>query len=367
VLRFVAVFLSGMTALAPSAWGSTAAVAVSGEAVYFGYNQDHVSPAYIWYFAPERGRNGRVSFGYKDGFAWSSMNDQGLVFASMTVPVMPWSPARGTSTVGNIAEIIMNTCATVEEALEVFERHHTRHFRDTQYLLADSTGAAVAVSGLPGGELSVVHRDMPTLVLTNERLEVTPHRSARHVRAEQVLAGAPASLEQVRSALEATYQQGGLLTTVSVIYEPAAGRFHLYHAADFEKGQTIVLAEAFEGPRRPTPVKELFGADGRDLNELRQRAPRLYDTRVPLATEALSEYAGEYLGDGGVIGTIAVQDGALHLKRPQGSAVKLWPEGKDRFRMENGHQAYFFRDGGTVNGLSLSGEGAPRYAIRKPM
>jgi len=344
---------------------STVISADGNDGRYFAHNLDHVSPAYMWVQPPEPRRYGRVSFGFRDQQALSSMNDQGLCFAAVPVAHRPWPPEPWKSMVGLLPEIIMNTCATVEEALERFETYHCKQLRDTQYMFFDSTGAAAIVAGLPGGEISILHREGPALIMSNQRLEATAYRCPRYVRAEQLLAGAPPSLDGVRNALEATYQQGATFSTVSILYEPAQARIQFYHLGHFEESRSFSLEELFERGNRPVPVADLFEATPYTLHEFRQRKPRIYETRIPLPAQALSEYAGHYEGEHGPLGEIAVAGDGLSLTPPRATALSLWPEGRDRFRLKDGRMAIFQRNEGAIMGMALLDGNEERYSIRR--
>lgn len=351
----------------PDALACSVFTVADASGVYFGNNEDYVKPGYLWTVPARKGRLARICFGFEDRFMQGGMNERGLCFDASALPEVTWEKPKGKPSDRKLIERIMETCATVDEALAQFEAHHSPHLAKSQFMFADAGGAAAVVTGLPDGRLSVVRRSESALIMTNTRLEAAAYRCPRYVRAEQVLDAGTPGLARVRDALAAIRQTGPACTVYSTIYEPAARRFHVYEYGDFSTVRSfdfdVLLAE---GPH-DTALAALFDSAPGAFEARCGGDAQTYDTRVALSAEELAAYAGRYRGDqSGQVGTFAVEDGDLVFTSSQGHQLRVWPEGRDRFRMPDGGQVIFHRVNGAIAGLSVFGGGGYQSATRVP-
>ena len=93
-----------------------------------GNNEDFVEPGYVWFVPPAEGRLGRINFGFKgDRFVQGSMNEKGLCFDAAVTADIAWQPDPAKKDTENLLELIMDTCATVDEAETLFRTYNCKH------------------------------------------------------------------------------------------------------------------------------------------------------------------------------------------------------------------------------------------------
>ena len=333
-----------------------------GDTVLMGNNEDYVEPGYVWFAPARHGRHGRVNVGFANGFVQGSMNDQGLSFDAAVVPKVDWSAAPELPTPKNLIEMIMDECATVEQAIDYFRRHNCRHLDRSQFLFADATGDAAVIAWLPSTGLSIERMDGRQLIATNHRLAPSGYRCARHVRAQQVLAQREeTSLETVRAVLEAIHQHGpDAYTSYSTVYDLKARRVTIYNLAHFgEAVQFDLTAELARSrrKRRRLALADLFEqrTDPAVLTSLPQRSD--FGTGIRLSAEDLDRFAGVYSPTvAPEVRVRVLREGrALRVENPGQPPARLMPESATTFRITPDRGLVSFRVGsdGAVEGLTL--------------
>ncbi|MCU0856831.1 MAG: linear amide C-N hydrolase, partial [Pontiellaceae bacterium] len=95
--------------------------------VFFGNNEDYSNPdTKIWYEPGSEGKYGRVSFGFDDFFSQGGMNEKGLCFDGFATKLKKVikSPDKLDEGLGEIINIVMSECATVEDVLQLLSKYN---------------------------------------------------------------------------------------------------------------------------------------------------------------------------------------------------------------------------------------------------
>jgi hypothetical protein len=109
----------------------------------------------IWFVPAGDGHYGCAYVGFDDGRAQGGLNTKGLAFDWVAGYMEKWNPDRGMKGVrGNPSERMLETSATVEDAIAFFQTHREPEFSRARVLVADSTGAS-AIIGAKDGKLHV--------------------------------------------------------------------------------------------------------------------------------------------------------------------------------------------------------------------
>jgi len=117
-------------------------------------NEDWSNPKSRIWFVPAAGTNfGCVYVGFDDGFAQGGMNTEGLASDWVAGFHEPWSPDPSLPTSAGNRQLL-ETCATVEDAVAFFRGHRELGFYTARVLVADRTGAS-AIIGAKDGKLQV--------------------------------------------------------------------------------------------------------------------------------------------------------------------------------------------------------------------
>jgi penicillin V acylase-like amidase (Ntn superfamily) len=137
-----------------------------GEKVLVGNNEDapYSFPDKMW-FVPAIGKAyARVCFGWYC-FAQGGMNDQGLFIDWAVTPSAGKSKPDKPPFEGNIVERVLANCATVEEAVALFQKY-AYPGNDAHFLIADRAGSSVVGEWIDG-QFKPVRKSGPYQLITN--------------------------------------------------------------------------------------------------------------------------------------------------------------------------------------------------------
>ena len=107
----------------------------------------------IWFVPAEGQRHGCVYVGFDDGFPQGGLNTEGLASDWVAGATETWNPDPSLPTSAGNRQLL-ESCATVQEAIAFFRGHREMGFYTARILVADRTGAS-AIIGAKNGELHV--------------------------------------------------------------------------------------------------------------------------------------------------------------------------------------------------------------------
>ena len=117
-------------------------------------NEDWSNPkARIWFVPAGTKHYGCVYVGFDDGFAQGGLNRKGLASDWVAGFKEAWNPDPSLPTSAGNRQLL-ETCATVDEAIAFFRGHRELGFYTARILVADRTGAS-AIIGAKDGKLLV--------------------------------------------------------------------------------------------------------------------------------------------------------------------------------------------------------------------
>jgi len=197
-------------------------------------NEDWFNPATrLWFIPAGHGHMGCAYIGFDNGWAQGGLNEKGLAFDWVAgVPEKYAIDPQLKPVRGNPSERMLESCATVEDAIAFYRTYLEPDFRRSRIMIADRTGASVVI-GARNGKL---HFDRQ-------------HRSRgfgwANRQLEQELAKSPEPTLAASSAiLRACVQPGDGGTKYSNVFDL--------------KSAEIVL---FPDPRRNDPVRLTLAAE----------------------------------------------------------------------------------------------------------
>jgi len=366
-MRIAALFIA-VAAYFSSAHACSMFTVAHGDTVYFCNNEDFPSTGQIS-FVPGKGKRlGRVNLSLADGFVQGSMNERGLAFDCAALPEVPWTRDPAKKDVKNLLELIMDTCGSVDEALAMFDEYNCSHLASGQFMFADASGASAVVTWDPTNQFSLVRREKPYLLMTNDRIAWSGLRDPRYVLADRILAAAPApDLATCKAALSAMRQHGpAVYTCYTNIFAPKTRAIHLFNLGNLDEEVTLDLQAELAKGRRTIPLGELF-EHSPALDTIKTMPQTTYNTEITLPAETLAAYAGTYRAqqpDVTLVVTVDSGKGLLFSAAGQ-RAVGLMPESDHSFRFrESFGTVSFERDAtGRVTGLTMHRPG-DAHALR---
>ena len=111
--------------------------------IFAGNNEDWEDPySKMWFYPPENNKHGWIKFGWGSGFPQGGLNDQGLFWdaSSCAYLAMPVSEENKEIFAGALMQKVIEECANIEEALEIFANYYCEDQYKAQYLIGDSLG-----------------------------------------------------------------------------------------------------------------------------------------------------------------------------------------------------------------------------------
>jgi hypothetical protein len=327
-----------------------------------GNNEDWRNPlTKVWFLPAEKGKYGRMYVGFDNYYPQGGVNDQGLFFDATATPRKEAVLSKDRPVYGGILLAkMMEECATVEEALDLFGRYDLGFMEGAQFLIGDRKGASAVIEG------DVILRSAGRFqVLTNFRQSEYgdgPYPCRRFTAATKMLAEAPEiSVELFRDILDATHAGPPYPTQYSCIYDLKRGLVYLYHYHDFDHVVVLHLAEELSKGERFLDLPGLFVPQ-----EAVQRAiaPAIeqYETRVAgqrtagVDPQACAGLVGVYEAEGTSVGVTRAGDG-LYLRVEGQPSFELFPRAEAEFAhpfFDYDLRVSFERDqAGEVTGLTL--------------
>lgn len=363
-MRTLALAVTIILSTAVSAVPCTVFCGKRGDVVLAGNNEDWSSPhAVMTVVPPEEGKHGVVYFGFEGAPQQGGVNDRGLFFDYTATGLREATASKGRKKADPTALMhrVMTECATVKEALAVFEEHDLGFMKYHQTILGDRTGDSAIVEGD-----TVLRRAGDFQVVTNFHQSTVPPEKrtcTRFLAAERML-GDPrnVSVEGFRRILKAVRQD---ITQYSNIYDLTNNVVHLYLFHDFDLAVTLTLDQLFEKGKRVVKIRTLFPRNealtaymGKLEKAVEDRLAERGDAEV--AGKALDACVGTYMLEEMPEVKLSVAREGDHLvaRGAEGEPVRLRAESETRFyaiSAANGETdvTFLLGEGGAVTGMEI--------------
>jgi hypothetical protein len=234
--RYIIGALALATFTMPGVDACTIFVLTDTSRALFCNNEDWSNPkARIWFVPASDGCYGCAYVGFDDGRAQGGLNTKGLAFDWVAGFMEQWKPGPDLKGVrGNPSERMLESCATVEDAIAFYRTHREFGFSSAKILVADRTGASVIVGAEDG------------------RLQV---EKAKHSRGfgygrrtlDQMLAKSPEpTVANGVTILRACLQEGQYATKYSNVFDLKSGDIFLFPFPGREDEVKLNLAAELE-------------------------------------------------------------------------------------------------------------------------
>jgi hypothetical protein len=208
-------------------------------------NEDWKEPQTRVWFVPssrafwsDQKRHGCAYVGFANGWAQGGVNTEGLAFDWVAGYKAQWERSpRMKSAKGNPAERMLESCATIEEAVAFYQKYWEPGFSYARILVADCTGASVIIGAKDG------------------RLDINAAKQARGFGfggqvVEKMLAEDPApTLANAAKILRAARQEGQYATKYSNVFDLKSGIIFLFRFPEQPEAVQLNLAEELKKGR----------------------------------------------------------------------------------------------------------------------
>ena len=243
-------------ALTSRLYSCTAFYINKDQIVLVGNNEDWFNfNTRIWFTPAKNGNYGRVYFGFSDFIPQGGMNEKGLFFDCFTteqnkVVNSIQKPAYD----GNLNNLAMATCSSVEEVIKLFRSYNLEYFENSMVMFGDARGRSVIIEGD-----DFILNEGDYQICTNFYQSKTHAESIncwRYLKANKMLEeNSIFSVELCKEILKAVHVD---FTQYSTIYDLNKKKIYLYHYHNFENVVEIDLLEELAKGRQSYDIASLF-------------------------------------------------------------------------------------------------------------
>jgi hypothetical protein len=148
--------LAGLVLASLPARACTIFVLTDTNRALFCNNEDWLNPkTRIWFVPAGEGYYGAAYVGFNDGWAQGGLNTEGLAFDWVAGFNEKWEPDTNLPSIrGDSSRRMLESCATVKDAIAFHRSHREAGFWRAKILVADRSGASVII-GATNGQLQV--------------------------------------------------------------------------------------------------------------------------------------------------------------------------------------------------------------------
>lgn len=248
----------------PAVDACTIFVLTDSNRALFCNNEDWSNPkTRIWFVPGGEGYDGCAYVGFDNGWAQGGLNTKGLAFDWVAGFKEEWQPGPEMRRVrGNSSQRMLETCATVEDAVAYYREHREPAFSYAKILVADRTGTSVII-GAKDGRLHV------------EKANLCRGFGYGQRTLDEMLARNPEpTVASGANILRACVQNGQYATKYSNVFDLKSGDISLFLFPDQDDGVHLNLgAELKKGGHYydiPQVRPQLAQATGPLLNNMRR-------------------------------------------------------------------------------------------------
>ncbi len=220
-MKGIFTFVIGVV-LAVPVYACTIFVLTDAERTLFFNNEDYSNPATrIWFLPGSKGYYGIAYVGFDNDWAQGGVNTAGLAFDWVAGVNEQYVPGPNLlKPRGNPSERMLESCATVEEAIAFYQKYQEPSFSYARIMIADKSGASVII-GARNGQL-YFDRSSQSRGFGYGKKALDDH-----------LAKAPQpTVQGGLPILQACLQQGQYATKYSSIYDLRSGDIYLVPPGD---------------------------------------------------------------------------------------------------------------------------------------
>lgn len=237
--------------LSSNTLGCTIFTASNTDTVLVGNNEDwNNTNTRVWFLPAEKGKFGRVFFGYNEASPQGGMNEEGLFFDiyRITNPTYAPSDPQKLTYKGNLAEKILEECSTIEQAITLARKYNLPGLGYTKYMFVDSNGdSAIGSWDWSRNDLSIVRKNNDYQLLGDGEwiLQQLFEKDRQNI-----------SIERFRMMLDAAHKE--FKTVYSNVYDLKKREVYVYNQSNFDKVIKFNLADELPKGKHFYELPKLF-------------------------------------------------------------------------------------------------------------
>jgi hypothetical protein len=295
----IVILIAAIYLLESSLYACTAFCTSQDNLVLVGNNEDWKNPfTKIWYEPAQKGKYGRVYFGFDNYHPQGGMNEKGLVFDGFATSPNKIKKSLNKPTYGgNLIDKFMSECATVKEALRIFDKYNLQFMERAMFFIADEQGDSAIIEGD-----EIVHKNGKYQIITNfyqSQVKDGNIPCRRYQIAEAMLKNADGiCVDLCKRILAGTHQEGQYPTVYSNVYDLKKRVVYLYHFHNFQNEVRIDLIKELQKGKHTIDLPDLFPktyvAESFKNTKARELEARKAKFVHKVKPEILESYVGQY-------------------------------------------------------------------------
>jgi len=192
--------------------------------IYFGNNEDYSNPeTRIWFIPYGKNFYGCMYVGFNNGWGQGGLNEKGLAYDWVAGYLSDYVPSPNLQKVlGNPSHRMLETCATVDEAILFYQKYREPSFSYAKLFIADISGNSVIIQA-NNGTLEFLRTNKSRVLGYGE------HKFNQHLSENSSV-----ELSNAKNILSSCIQIGEYGTKYSTIYDLKTKNIYVYSNTDFE-------------------------------------------------------------------------------------------------------------------------------------
>lgn len=228
-----------------------------------GNNEDFINPkTKMWVIPSEKGKFGKIFFGFDDYFPQGGINEKGLFFDGFaTEPKKVLKSAekpRYEKIYDNLQSEILSTCSTVEDVIAFFNNYNLEFLENAMLFFGDSNGNSIIIEGD-----TIIRRKGNFQIITNFRQSNIENITCeRYNKIYKMLSqDRDISINYCKGILDAVHAEGrngNSATLYSQVYDIKNSIIYVYNFHDFNNFIKIDLKKELKKGLKYYDLPSLF-------------------------------------------------------------------------------------------------------------
>jgi hypothetical protein len=257
-LSLFCIFCSTVTIIACSGFYIT-----QGDRILAGNNEDFINPkTKMWVIPGEKGKYGKIFFGFDDYSPQGGINEKGLFFDGFATELKKVLKSAGKpryeKVYDNLQSEILSTCATIEDVIAFLNNYNLEFLENAMLFFGDSNGNSMIIEGD-----TIIRKKGNFQIITNFRQsEAKNFTCERYNKMYKMLSqNRDMSIDYCKGILDAVHAEGrdgNSATLYSQVYDIKNLIIYVYNFHDFNNFIKIDLKEELKKGLRYYDLPSLF-------------------------------------------------------------------------------------------------------------
>jgi hypothetical protein len=235
---------------------------MKGDTILVGNNEDwYKTNSQVLFYPGSEGTYGKMFFGF-DGQGFGGMNECGLFFDKCALPRRDITfPEDKKLNPGDIYNTMLDSCATLEEAVNLLKQYNIESLCRNHVMIVDSSGNSAVIEWAQDS-MAIIYKTgdyqlITNFMITDSSLMASP-TCWRYNTANQMLQDCDVTVESFGYILAAVHQEGDFPTQYSNVYDLKNRVVYVVHYYNFNEVIKLDLIEELKQDSHIYNLPDLF-------------------------------------------------------------------------------------------------------------